>query len=83
MQIGEFFDKTFQPDFIKTIVVENRTNRLGQWVSFERDFHADFVAAYGKPPAEHLQVVVLFTDNDQSRQPVTAYYGPIELRCGA
>jgi hypothetical protein len=83
MKIGTLFDSPFLPDVIKTIVVENRRDKLGEWVRFERDFYADYVAAYGKPPAENLQVIALFTDNDQSRQPVVAYYGPIELRCGA
>lgn len=83
MKKGEIFDSPFMPDVIKTFVVENRSDRLGQWVRFERDMYADYVAAYGKPPKEELQVVVLFTDNDQSRQPVTAYYGPIEIDCDA
>lgn len=81
MKKGEMFDSPFLPDVIKTIVVENRSDRLGQWVNFERDMYADYVAAYGKPPKDKLQVVALFTDNDQSRQPVTAYYGPIEISC--
>lgn len=81
MKKGEMFDSPFMPDVIKTIVVENRSDRLGQWVSFERDMYADYVSAYGKPPTANLQVVVLFTDNDQSRQPVTAYYGSIEVHC--
>jgi hypothetical protein len=83
MAVGEMFDSPFLPDVVKTIVVENRRDRLQKWVSFERDMYADYMTAYGNPPGDNLQVVVLFTDNDQSRQPVTAYYGPIEVRCGA
>lgn len=81
MAVGEMFDSPFMPDVIKTIVVENRRNRLQEWVGFERDYYADYLAAYGEPPKDNLQVVALFTDNDQSRQPVTAYYGPIVIRC--
>lgn len=81
MKKGEMFDNPFQPDIIRTIVVENRSDLLGEWVEFTRDLYADFIAAFGKPPKEHLKLVSIFTDNDQSKQPVMAYYGPITVRC--
>ena len=81
MKIGEMFDNPFRPKIIRTIVVENRTDRLGEWVEFTRDLYADYVASFGKPPTEHLNVVTIFTDNDQSREPVMSYYGPITVRC--
>ena len=81
MKIGAVFDNPFQPGVIRTIVVENRHDRLGQWVAFERNLLADFVTAFGKPPANRLKVVTVFTDNDQSRQPVETYYGPVTMYC--
>ena len=81
MKIGEIFDNPFQPDIIRTIVVENRTDRLGEWVEFTRDLYTDFVNAFGKPPTDKLKLVSIFTDNDQSKEPVMAYYGPITMRC--
>jgi len=81
MKIGELFDNPFRPDIIRTFVVENKTNRLGQWIDFKRDLYADYVAAFGKPPNDHLKLVSIFTDNDQSKEPVMAYYGPITVRC--
>jgi hypothetical protein len=81
MKIGEIFDNPFRPDIIRTIVVENRTDRLGEWVDFTRDLYADFATAFGKPPKDHLKLVSIFTDNDQSKEPVKAYYGPITMRC--
>lgn len=81
LKIGTFFDNPFQPKYIRTIVVENRSDRLGEWVEFTRDLYADFVAAFGKPPSQNLNVVAIFTDNDQSKEPVTAYYGPISVSC--
>jgi hypothetical protein len=52
-------------------------------VSFERDLYADFIAAFGEPPAGRIHLVSIFTDNDQSRQPVETYYGPIDIDCGS
>jgi hypothetical protein len=81
MKIGEWFDNPFRPNIIRTVVVENRTDRLGEWVDFTRDLYADYVTAFGNPPKDNLNLVAIFTDNDQSKQPVTAYYGPITVRC--
>jgi hypothetical protein len=81
MKIGDIFDNPFRPKIIRTIVVENSTDRLGEWVEFFRDIVADFRAAFGKLPKDKLELVTIFTDNDQSKQPVTAYYGPISIRC--
>lgn len=81
LKIGDIFDNPFRPGIIRTIVVENRSDRLGEWVEFTRDIHADFAAAFGKPPTDRLELVTIFTDNDQSKEPVVAYYGPISLRC--
>ena len=81
MKIGELFDNPFRPGIIRTIVVENRSDRLGEWVDFTRDLHADFVTAFGSPPTEILKLIGIFTDNDQSQEPVTAYYGPITVHC--
>ena len=83
MKRGEIFPNPFRPDQIRTIVVENRGDRLREWVSFERDLYADFIAAFGRPPAAHVQLLSIFTDNDQSKQPVETYYGPIEIDCGS
>ena len=83
LKIGDIFDNPFRPGVIRTIVVENRKDRLGEWVEFSRDFYADYTAAFGNPPTDRLELVAIFTDNDQSKEPVTAYYGPITVRCSA
>jgi hypothetical protein len=37
----------------------------------------DFRRSFGREPPEPVEVVALFTDNDQTREPVEAYYGAI------
>ncbi|MGH6933366.1 MAG: DUF3047 domain-containing protein, partial [Dongiaceae bacterium] len=48
-----------------------------QWVSEERDVVDDFRRAYGREPPLEVRVIALFTDNDQTGQPVESYYGAI------
>ena len=81
MKLGEIFNNPFRPKIIRTIVVQNRSDRLGQWVEFNRNVYADFISAFGKPPTDNIKLVSIFTDNDQSREPVMAYYGPISVQC--
>jgi len=81
MKLGEIFNNPFRPKIIRTIVVQNRSDRLGQWVGFNRNLYTDFLSAFGKNPTDNIKLVSIFTDNDQSREPVMAYYGPISVQC--
>lgn len=65
------------PDQVRSIVVESGTENLGEWVEAERDIQADFARAFGVAAPDRLTVLALFTDNDQTHEPVEAYYGPI------
>jgi len=51
--------------------------RLGHWISERRNVVEDFQKAFGRDPPETVEVIALFTDNDQTGEPVEAFYGPI------
>lgn len=61
---------------IKTMVIESGDARLGRWVDFDRDISADFQQAFGHPPAS-FQGVALMTDSNNTKQPASAWYGPL------
>jgi hypothetical protein len=42
---------------------------------------ADFARAFGRPPPGPVRVVALWTDNDQTREPVEAHYGRAVVTC--
>ena len=65
------------PEQVRSIVVESGTRNLGQWLQEDRDVAADFRSAFGRDPPDQVRTVALFTDNDQTAEPVEAYYGPI------
>lgn len=65
------------PGQVRSIVVESGARRLGQWLQEERDVGDDFRRAFGRDAPDMVQAVVLFTDNDQTGEPVEAYYGLI------
>ncbi|HYC03838.1 MAG TPA: DUF3047 domain-containing protein [Azospirillaceae bacterium] len=55
----------------------------GQWLAEERDILADYRRAFGRDPEERLRYVALFSDDDQTGQPVHAAYGAVTLSAKA
>jgi hypothetical protein len=63
-------------DRVRKIVVESGSERLRQWLHYERDLRADFERAFGEPPGP-LQAVGIMTDSDNTQGRTRAWYGRI------
>ena len=50
---------------------------LGAWVMERRNVVEDFRRAFGRDPPDRVAVIGLFTDNDQTGEPVDVAYGAI------
>jgi len=50
---------------------------VGTWERERRDLVADFKLAFGRAPPE-LKYVAVFNDNDQTGEPTSAEFGPVE-----
>ena len=61
---------------IKTLVIESGSQRLGQWVNFERDVAADYRAAFGQAP-QSVNGIALMTDSNNTQHASAAWYGPL------
>lgn len=72
----------FRADHLRTIVVRRGARRDGP-VSESRDVLNDYRRAFGAPAEKGVHAVGLFTDNDDTGEPVTAHYGPVEFHCTA
>jgi len=77
---GAVVDSPHHPGFIRDIVVRSGAGRLGQWMHERRNVAEDFRKAFGREPPDTVGVLALFTDNDQTGEPVEAYYGAIAAR---
>lgn len=77
---GAVVDSPNHPGFVRSIVVRSGRDRLGQWVSERRNTVDDFRKSFGREPPDSVEIIVLFTDNDQTREPVKAYYGAVMAR---
>jgi hypothetical protein len=65
-------------DRIKKKVVESGPARVGQWISYQRNYVRDYVEAFGEPPGQLIGVGVL-TDSDNTKQQAQGWYGDIHL----
>lgn len=75
LPLGSVIDNPYLPGVVKSIVVRRGTSMDKLWVTERRNIVEDFTLAFGYAPTEPIQAVVLFTDNDQTNEPVEAYYG--------
>lgn len=77
----DVIDNPYMPGVVRSIVVEAGGRRAGEWITERRDVAADFEAAFGHRPAEAIHAIALFTDNDQTKQAVEAYYEWARVLC--
>lgn len=77
---GSVVDSPHHPGLLRDVIVRSGAGRLGQWVSERRNVVKDFRRAFGREPPNTVGVLALFTDNDQTGEPVETYYGSIVAR---
>ena len=74
-------DSPGRPGVLRSIVVQSGVESPLAWERERRDLVADYQAAFGSLPKSRVRMVALFTDNDQTQEPVIAHYGPARLLC--
>ena len=86
-QQDEVIDNPYLSGVVKSIVVRVSPQSAGQgaasskWVVERRNIYNDYLRAFGEPPAEGLRAIAIFSDNDQTSEPVEAYYGWAQVHC--
>ena len=78
---GAVIDNPYMAGVVRSLVVRAGPEPAARWVVERRDIRADFEAAFGHPPADEIHAIALFTDNDQTGEPVEAYYGWARVHC--
>ena len=78
---GEIITGPYHRKYIRTIIARTGNTSTDELVTELVNLDEDFINAFGEAPAEWIHGIALFTDNDDTREPVTAHYGRIELLC--
>jgi len=61
---------------VRKLVVVSGTEALGRWMDLRRDLRADYLQAFGEPPAR-LTGIALMTDSNNTGVRSQAWYGPL------
>lgn len=80
-QAETIVDSPYLSGVVRSLVVRTGNSAGHAWAVERRNIVADFERAFGRPPEEEIETIALFTDNDQTKQPVEAYYGWARVRC--
>ncbi len=75
--VGTVIACPFHPGIMRHVVVESGRGRLGRWVEERRNVIEDFRQAFGTEPPGNVEMIAIFTDNDQTGEPVEALYGAV------
>ena len=65
-------------DRIRYLVVEQGSGNLRQWVSHQRDIHADYRRVFGEEPGAVVGMAIM-TDTDNTRTQTRGVFGPVAL----
>jgi hypothetical protein len=75
-------DNPYLPGVVRSLVVRSGDAQSNSWVHERRDIALDFKRAFGREPDATIEAIALFTDNDQTREPVEAHYVEAKVSCG-
>jgi len=81
VQEETIIDSPSQPGVVRSIVAQSGQVSPLAWAHERRDLVADYQAAFGGLPKDRVYAVAIFTDNDQTQEPVIAHYGAARLLC--
>lgn len=80
LRAGEVVVSPHHAGASRTIVLQAGTEQLGRWQKERRNIVEDYRRAFGADPPDRVEMVAIWTDNDQTGEPVEAYYGRIVAR---
>jgi hypothetical protein len=78
---GEIIVGPYQQKYVRTRVVRTTSHANQGLVIDQANLEGDYLKAFGEAPANGIFGIALFTDNDDTEEPIVAHYGRIELFC--
>ncbi len=80
-QKDEIIVGPYQEKYIRTWILRAGGSTARALVTETVNLREDYLTAFGEAPENGVYGVALFTDNDDTREPIVAHYGKIELLC--
>ncbi len=80
-QPGEIIAGPYHRKFIRTIIIRTGSPDSMKMFTEQTNLIEDYTRAFGEAPKEGIHGVAIFTDNDDTLEPIVAHYGRVELLC--
>jgi len=78
---GEIIAGPYHKKYIRTVIVRTGSS-VDQGLVIDRaNLNDDFLNAFGEARKNGIYGIAIFTDNDDTKEPIVAHYGKIELLC--
>lgn len=80
-QVGDIIVGPYFKKYMRTFVVRTGSATDQKMVMNRTNLSEDYKKAFAENPPDGIYGVAIFTDNDDTREPIVAHYGKIELFC--
>ena len=80
-EVGEIIPGPYHKKYIRSLVLQSGGKDQSRLVKQQVNLKQDYQRAFGQAAPDRVFGVAIFTDNDDTRQPIEAHYGRIELTC--
>ena len=78
---GEIIAGPYHKKYIRTVIVRTGSS-VDQGLVIDRaNLNDDYVNAFGEARKDGIYGIAIFTDNDDTEEPIVAHYGRIDLLC--
>lgn len=82
-RIGEIIAGPYHKKYVRTIIVRTGSPTDQKLVIDHANLSDDYMKAFGRAPKDGIYGIAIFTDNDDTREPIVAHYGKIDLLCNS
>jgi len=82
-RIGEIIVGPYHKKHVRTIIARTGRPTNNKLVNNHANLNEDYLKAFGEAPENGVYGIAIFSDNDDTNEPITAHYGRIELHCNS
>ncbi|MEM7561918.1 MAG: DUF3047 domain-containing protein [Pseudomonadota bacterium] len=80
-QVGDVIAGPYHKKYIRSLIMQSGGASGQQMIRQQVNLRRDFQKVFEREAPERIFGVAIFTDNDDTQQPIEAHYGRIELVC--
>jgi hypothetical protein len=78
---GEIITGPYHKKYIRTVIVRTGSSVTHELVTDRTNLNDDYLKAFDEARKDGIYGIAIFTDNDDTKEPIIAHYGRIDLLC--